>query len=72
MADILVKNPSDGGVTERYVDQGDGTWALAVVSGSAGALSGSDALVRNRSNNGVIERFADQGDSTKAVVWQTS
>jgi hypothetical protein len=41
MADILVKNPDDRGVVERYVDQGDGSWAKRVVAQAAATVAGS-------------------------------
>ncbi len=62
MADKLVRNP-DNGLTERYADNGDGTWSIVVTT--TGAAAG-DKLVPHPDDAGVVERFADMGDGTFA------
>lgn len=58
-ADILVRNPDDQGVIERYVDQGDGTWTRR------GSLSSGDAQI------GAVE-IKDGATDTRATVQSTA
>jgi hypothetical protein len=41
MADKLVPSRDDSGVIQRYVDQGDGTWALNTVAKAVAAAAGA-------------------------------
>lgn len=60
-ADVLVRNPQDNGVVERFVDQSDGTWARKVVSTPAGTGTTADQVQGN-----VASGATDSGNPVKA------